>query len=93
MHSFFDAAWWSASTITTVGYGDLAPVTAAGRLVGVFTMVVGISAFAVVTAKIAEFLVISGRDAPEPPASERIAPPDVADVTSGSASPRAPRPS
>lgn len=55
--SFFDALWWSSTTITTVGYGDIAPVTAAGRLVGVFTMVVGISTFAVVTAKIAEFLV------------------------------------
>lgn len=57
VHSFFDALWWSSTTITTVGYGDIAPVTAAGRLVGVVTMVVGISTFAVVTAKVAEFLV------------------------------------
>ncbi|MEO8696961.1 MAG: potassium channel family protein [Acidimicrobiales bacterium] len=57
LHSFFDALWWSSATITTVGYGDVAPVTTAGRLVGVVTMVVGISTFAVVTAKIAEFLV------------------------------------
>ena len=55
--SFFDALWWSSSTITTVGYGDIYPVTAVGRMVGVVTMVVGISAFAVVTAKAAEFLV------------------------------------
>lgn len=60
--SFFDALWWSATTMTTVGYGDLAPVTAAGRVVAVVTMLVGISAFAVVTAKIAELLV---RTAPE----------------------------
>jgi hypothetical protein len=32
-------------------------VTFAGRVVGVFTMVVGISTFAVITAKVAEFLV------------------------------------
>lgn len=56
VHSFFDALWWSSATITTVGYGDIAPVTVAGRLVGVATMVVGISTFAVVTAKIASFL-------------------------------------
>ncbi len=56
LHSFFDALWWS-STITTVGYGDVYPVTAAGRIIGVFTMVVGISTFAIVTAKVAEFLV------------------------------------
>ena len=57
LHSFFDALWWSSTTITTVGYGDVFPITTAGRLVGVITMGVGISAFAVVTAKVAEFLV------------------------------------
>lgn len=60
--SFFDALWWSSATITTVGYGDVFPVTTAGRIIGVVTMLVGISAFAVVTAKFAEFLV---RTAPE----------------------------
>lgn len=60
LDSFFDALWWSATTITTVGYGDLAPRTAAGRVTAVVTMVVGISSFAVVTAKIAEFLIRVG---------------------------------
>ena len=54
--SFFDALWWAAATITTVGYGDIYPVTAAGRFVAVFTMVVGVSTLAVVTARIAQFL-------------------------------------
>lgn len=62
LHSFFDALWWSSATITTVGYGDVFPITAAGRVVGVLTMGVGISAFAVVTAKIAEFLVRTSAD-------------------------------
>lgn len=57
IHSFFDALWWSASTITTVGYGDIYPVTAAGKLVAVFTMIVGVSTLAVITARIAQFLV------------------------------------
>jgi len=57
VHSFGDALWWSISTITTVGYGDIYPVTFAARLIGAFTMLVGISTFAVVTAKVAEFLV------------------------------------
>ena len=56
IQSFFDALWWSAATITTVGYGDIYPVTAAGRVIAVFTMVVGISTLAVVTARIAQFL-------------------------------------
>lgn len=57
VHSFVDALWWSLSTITTVGYGDIYPVTAAGRVIGGFTMIVGISTFALVTAKVAQFLV------------------------------------
>ena len=55
--SFFDALWWSASTITTVGYGDIYPITATGRVIAVFTMLVGVSALAVVTAQIAKFLI------------------------------------
>ena len=57
--SFFDALWWSASTITTVGYGDIYPVTGAGKIIAVFTMVVGVSTLAVVTARIAQLLVSS----------------------------------
>ena len=57
IHSFFDALWWSAATITTVGYGDIYPVTTVGRIIAVFTMVVGISTLAVVTARIAKFLI------------------------------------
>jgi voltage-gated potassium channel len=63
--SFFDALWWSSATITTVGYGDVYPITTAGRLVGVVTMVVGISTFAVVTAKVAQFLVLDDRRSSE----------------------------
>ena len=62
INSFFDALWWSASTITTVGYGDIYPVTVTGKIIAVFTMVVGVSTFAVVTARIAQFLVSSEKD-------------------------------
>lgn len=36
------AAWWSITTLTTVGYGDVTPVTNLGRLVGALTMVAGL---------------------------------------------------
>ena len=62
IQSFFDALWWSAATITTVGYGDIFPVTAAGRVIAVFTMIVGISTLAVVTARIAQFLISKDGD-------------------------------
>ena len=57
INSFFDALLWSGSTITTVGYGDIYPITAAGKIIALFTMLVGISTLAVVTAKIAQFLI------------------------------------
>jgi voltage-gated potassium channel len=69
--SFFDALWWSTATITTVGYGDVFPITTAGRIVGGVTMVVGISTFAIVTAKVAEFLV-RGAPAESGPAERPI---------------------
>ena len=59
INSFFDALWWAAATITTVGYGDIYPVTPAGRVIAVFTMIVGISTLATVTARIAQFLIKS----------------------------------
>jgi voltage-gated potassium channel len=37
-----DALWWAIVTITTVGYGDYYPVTAGGRITGVFVMVAGV---------------------------------------------------
>lgn len=41
-----DALWWVCSTMSTVGYGDLYPITSEGRVVGVFLMIVGGGLFA-----------------------------------------------
>lgn len=52
-----DALWWSTATITTVGYGDLSPVTGVGRLIAVGLMVAGIALLGVVTATLASWIV------------------------------------
>ena len=57
IQTFADALWWAASTITTVGYGDVYPRTAAGRGVAVLLMLVGISLFGLLTARVAAFFV------------------------------------
>lgn len=40
------AMWWSIETLTTVGYGDMVPVTAAGRILGGIISIVGIATLA-----------------------------------------------
>lgn len=52
-----DALWWAFVTITTVGYGDLAPTTVTGRLVAGGLMLGGITLIGVVTATLASWIV------------------------------------
>ena len=40
--NFGDAIWWAIETVTTVGYGDLYPVTVEGKIIAAFLMIVGI---------------------------------------------------
>jgi voltage-gated potassium channel len=51
--TYGDALWWSVVTATTVGYGDLSPVTTEGRLIAVLLMLTGIGVIGVFTATIA----------------------------------------
>lgn len=44
--SFFDALYWATVTLTTVGYGDMCPVTAAGRMVSMLSSIFGIAIIA-----------------------------------------------
>jgi voltage-gated potassium channel len=57
INSFGKAIWWSITTVTTVGYGDVYPVTNAGRVIAVFLMIGGISLVGVVTAALASWII------------------------------------
>ncbi|MCT9820946.1 ion transporter [Microbacterium sp. W1N] len=50
-----DALWYTLVTISTVGYGDQYPVTAAGRIVGTLIIIVGVGIFGTFTGFLANF--------------------------------------
>jgi len=54
--SISDGLWWAFVTLTTVGYGDIVPVTAVGRMIAVLTMVLGIAAYSLFIANLTHFL-------------------------------------
>ncbi len=41
-----EAAWWAMATLTTVGYGDISPVTPFGKIFGSVVMIIGLGMFA-----------------------------------------------
>lgn len=63
IHTFGQALWWGAATVSTVGYGDVYPVTTGGRITAVMLMILGFTVLAVVTAQISSsFIVQATRD-------------------------------
>jgi voltage-gated potassium channel len=53
--------WWAMATVTTIGYGDVVPITFAGRFVGTGLMLVGIGVFGALTANLSAFFVEASR--------------------------------
>jgi voltage-gated potassium channel Kch len=43
--NLFDGIWWSTQTVTSVGYGDIYPVSKTGKILGMILELVGVLAF------------------------------------------------
>ena len=55
--SFGDALWWAVTTVTTVGYGDVLPESAAGRVVASLLMLTGLGLIPLITSVVVSILV------------------------------------
>lgn len=60
--------WWGVTTLTTVGYGDVHPVTPLGKLLAAVIAILGIGVFALPTGILAVSFVEEMRGRPERPA-------------------------
>ena len=64
--------WWAVQTVTTVGYGDVVPHDASGRIVGAVLMLSGIAFLTVITATVTAALIETLRRRYEEPADARM---------------------
>jgi len=54
--SIFSSLWWAVTTLTTVGYGDIYPITVGGRIFTFFVLMIGLGIVAVPTGLFASAL-------------------------------------
>ena len=66
------AYWWTFTTLATVGYGDVYPVTGIGRAIAVIVMLYGVGLVAVATGALASWIIekIGGVEEQEHPATK-----------------------
>ncbi|WP_339128211.1 ion channel [Streptomyces sp. f51] len=66
--TFGDSVWWAASTLATVGYGDVTPVTPRGRTIAVAMMACGLGLLGAVTGSFSSWLLqVFSREGDEKP--------------------------
>ncbi|MCX5080478.1 potassium channel family protein [Streptomyces sp. NPDC056121] len=68
IRTFGDSVWWACSTLATVGYGDVVPVTPLGRLVAVALMGCGVALLGAITGAFSSWMFqVFRRDDERPP--------------------------
>jgi voltage-gated potassium channel len=72
LDSVGDGVWWALVTATTVGYGDISPVSTHGRVIAATLMFVGIGTLSMITGSIATYFLGHDRDQPTNPQVEWI---------------------
>ncbi|AXV36940.1 MAG: hypothetical protein CIT01_01315 [Methanobacterium sp. BRmetb2] len=60
--SYEDSAWYTVTTMTTTGYGDIVPITLLGRILGVIMMITGVAFTGYATASVASALIHKFRE-------------------------------
>jgi len=60
--TYSDGLWWALVTITTVGYGDITPLTNLGRIIASALMIMGIGFIATITAAVSSYFIYSFGD-------------------------------
>ena len=60
--TYSDGLWWALVTITTVGYGDITPLTNLGRIIASSLMIMGIGFIATITAAVSSYFISSFGD-------------------------------
>jgi voltage-gated potassium channel len=60
--SIFHSLWWAVTTLTTVGYGDMYPITAGGKLFTFFVLMIGLGIIAVPTGLVASALAVARQE-------------------------------
>ena len=62
VQTYSDGLWWALVTITTVGYGDITPLTNLGRIIASALMIMGIGFIATITAAVSSYFISSFGD-------------------------------